>query len=582
MTTQKKSVNPLPYTDFRSDTATAPTEEMFAAMRGSSLGDDVYNEDDSVKKLESFVAQLTGHEAALFCCSGTMSNQLAHRVHLCNPPQSAMVDIRSHVFNYEAGGISFLSQALVYPVMPSNGRYLTAEDVATRIVQDVDVHFAPTRVVSLENTLNGTIMPIEEIARVRELTQQYGIKLHLDGARIWHASAATGISLREYCSYFDTVSLCLSKGIGAPVGSILVGSTASIKKARHFRLLFGGGWRQAGILAEAALWGIETNWPTMKDSHRRAKTLESAFIRVGCHITNPVDTNMVWVNTSDAGFTVDVLMAELSKEGIKISGSGYEARVVLHYQICDDAVNRFIQVLNRVARPCKKSAKPLVLEKLEGIFKGTKQGGGEDDEEEEEVEDEQGSILDMPNTPASPVVGHEIINKKTSTSEIEESESESISNRKALRRQHHHSMPDIKPCHFGDSESHHSSPSDENEITESIPNVVPLSNYPINNTGGGGYSVAAAVATGETLAVTPKDGPETMVFEKEQSEQEIPPPSIQRSKRSQSLNHLSLASADKKVSKLQNRMAQNPASKALKRAGSRFTKWSSSLLAREA
>ncbi|KAG0290419.1 Threonine aldolase [Linnemannia gamsii] len=332
--TGSKSVNPLPYSDFRSDTATAPTPEMFAAMMKTSLGDDVYNEDDSVKKLERYVATLCGHEAALFCSSGTMS---------------AMVDIRSHVFNYEAGGISFHSQAAVYPIMPSNNKYLTAEDIASRLVLDVDVHYAPTRVISLENTLNGTIMPIEEMERIRILTKEHDIKLHLDGARLWHASVATGISMKEYCSHFDTVSLCLSKGIGAPIGSILVGSEVTIKKARHFRLLFGGGWRQAGLLAEAALWGIKNNWPTMEDTHRRARWLERVFLQVGCQITNPVDTNMVWVDTTNAGFTVDDLIVELSKERIKISGSGYQARVVLHYQITDEAVQQFIEVLRKMA-----------------------------------------------------------------------------------------------------------------------------------------------------------------------------------------------------------------------------------------
>ncbi|KAF9577038.1 Threonine aldolase, partial [Lunasporangiospora selenospora] len=277
------------------------------------------------------------------------SNQLAHRVHLCNPPQSALVDIRSHVFNYEAGGISFHSQAAVYPVMPANGSYLTVEDVASRLVMDVDVHYAPTRIVSLENTLNGTIMPLEEIIRIRELTQEHDIKLHLDGARLWHASISTGISMKEYCSYFDTISLCLSKGIGAPIGSILVGSEVAIKKARHFRLLFGGGWRQAGILAEAALWGIKNNWPTMEETHRRAKWLERVFLQIGCQITNPVDTNMIWVDTTEAGFTVEELMTELAKEGIKISGSGCAMRVVLHYQITDEAVEKFIEVLRKMA-----------------------------------------------------------------------------------------------------------------------------------------------------------------------------------------------------------------------------------------
>ncbi|GJJ73153.1 threonine aldolase [Entomortierella parvispora] len=264
-----------------------------------------------------------------------------------------MVDIRSHVFNYEAGGISFHSQAAVYPVMPSNGEYITAEDVASRLILDVDVHYAPTRVISLENTLNGTIMPLTEIARIRALTLEHGIKLHLDGARLWHASVTTGISMEEYCSYFDTVSLCLSKGIGAPIGSILVGSDRTIKKARHFRLLFGGGWRQAGFLAEAALWCLKTNWESMVETHRQARWLARAFLQVGCQVTHPVETNMVWIDTTDAGFTVDELIAELAKEGIKMSGSGLAARVVLHYQISDMVLLRYMSVLKRMAKTPK-------------------------------------------------------------------------------------------------------------------------------------------------------------------------------------------------------------------------------------
>lgn len=372
-------------------------------MMKASLGDDVFNEDDSVKKLEQYVATLCGHEAALFCASGTMSNQLAHRVHLCNPPQSALVDIRSHVFNYEAGGISFHSQAAVCPVMPANGKYLTVEDIASRLVFDVDVHYAPTRVISLENTLNGTLMPLEEIVRIRQLTQEHGIKLHLDGARLWHASVATGISMSEYCRHFDTVSLCLSKGIGAPIGSILVGSEAAIKKARHFRLLFGGGWRQAGLLAEAALWGIKTNWPTMDDTHRRAKWLERAFLQVGCQITNPVDTNMVWVDTSLAGFTVDELMTVLAKDNIKISGSGCATRIVLHYQITDDAVARFIDVLRQLASTPRMKVnvdlvKTSMIEEPESIM-------AEKNKDKVEMEDVQEATLDTttPNTPISPL-----------------------------------------------------------------------------------------------------------------------------------------------------------------------------------
>ncbi|KAF9360182.1 Threonine aldolase [Mortierella sp. AD094] len=548
-----RSANPLPYSDFRSDTATAPTPEMFAAMMKSSLGDDVYNEDDSVKKLESHVARITGHEAAIFCSSGTMTNQLAHRVHLSNPPQSAIVDIRSHVFNYEAGGISFHSQAAVYPIMPSNGKYLTVEDISSRIVLDIDVHFAPTRVISLENTLNGTIMPIEEIVRIRELTKVHGIKLHLDGARLWHASMATGISMKEYCSYFDTVSLCLSKGIGAPIGSILVGSETSIKKARHFRLLFGGGWRQAGILAEAALWGIENNWPTMRETHRRAKALERAFVQVGCHITNPVDTNMVWVDTSDAGFTVDVLMEELAKEEIKISGSGCAARVVLHYQISDKAVEKFIQILNRVSRSSGMVSnnylvEPAMLKKSDSVY--------------EDIEEPvTPTVLAMPTTPVSPIVGEKFPLQATtnfSSTSLDSHCSETattkvLSCQELARRHGRRSMPDMKTCIFENYEDDMGKPTEADNGDEI---------YPVTITG----------QHQRKLCTDPKEIGHSF----EQDVTNTPRPTL---KASQSLNFLA---ADKKIGKLQYRMAHNPASKALKRASSRLARWSGSLLAREA
>ncbi|KAF8982871.1 Threonine aldolase [Entomortierella lignicola] len=526
---QSRSVNPLPYSDFRSDTATAPTPEMFAAMMKSSLGDDVYNEDDSVKKLEHYVSLLTGHEAAIFCTSGTMSNQLAHRVHLCNPPQSAIVDIRSHVFNYEAGGISVHSQAAVYPIMPSNGKYLTIEDVSSRIVLDVDVHFAPTRVVSLENTLNGTIMPIEEIVKIREFTKKHGIRLHLDGARLWHASIVTGISLKEYCSYFDTVSLCLSKGIGAPIGSILVGSESVIKKARHFRLLFGGGWRQAGMLAEAALWGIETNWPTMKDAHRRAKILERAFEEIGCRITNPVDTNMVWVDTTNAGFTVDVLMKELAKEGIKISGSGCATRVVLHYQITDEVVERFIQVLLKVANLSRLMTDADLPEPP--IFK---QSIGKYEDIEESV---TAIAMALPSTAISN-------SQKPSTKGAPRNLSDSDTS-----GAHRRNMPSMTGCFFEDRDS-------QERFAENYSNIVNSSD--VNS-----------MATNKSQYTYLKD-----IEQREQDEARIP----RSMPKSQSLNFLAV---DKKISKLQYRMAHSSASKALKRASSRLARWSG-LLPREA
>ncbi|KAF9123025.1 Threonine aldolase [Mortierella sp. 14UC] len=576
-----KSVNPLPYSDFRSDTATAPTPEMFAAMMKCSLGDDVYNEDDSVKKLERYVATLCGHEAALFCSSGTMS---------------AMVDIRSHVFNYEAGGISFHSQAAVYPLIPSNNKYLTAEDVASRLVLDVDVHYAPTRVVSLENTINGTIQPIEEIERIRQLTKEHDIKLHLDGARLWHASIATGISMKEYCSHFDTISLCLSKGIGAPIGSILVGSEAIIKKARHFRLLFGGGWRQAGLLAEAALWGIKNNWPTMEETHRRAKWLERVFLQVGCQVTNAVDTNMVWVDTTNAGFTVDDLIVELAKEGIKISGSGYQARVVLHYQITDEAVQRFIDVLRTIAvSPRMKVNVDLIKASMQdrphSIY---------------DSESDDTALPPTPISPGSPIVGQSVQtpardravseNKKTSPTAAAASDEEA----EVIRRNSFQSGPNMRRSLFEES-SDPALDSDEEpfqpQSRHSIPR--PMSEYCADQLKAyGADQVRPKVRQAEQVSAIRKSqsqhqlygpgsdddynvpsAPRTMIRTTQSLDlQEIQARAVAEQMAGELDPQRPQTAIDKKrVNKLQYRFAHNPASKAFKRASVRFVRWGSFL-----
>ncbi|KAK3811801.1 MAG: pyridoxal phosphate-dependent transferase [Benniella sp.] len=579
---KSKTFNPLAYSDFRSDTATAPTPDMFAAMMKSSLGDDVFNEDDSIKNLERYVATLCGHEAAIYCTSGTMSNQLAHRVHLSNPPQSAMVDIRSHVFNYEAGGISFHSQAAVYPIMPSNGRYLTVEDIAPRLVHDVDVHYAPTRVVSLENTLNGTIMPIEEIVRIRQLTLEHGIKLHLDGARLWHASIATGITMREYCSHFDTVSLCLSKGIGAPIGSILVGNENTIKKARHFRLLFGGGWRQAGFLAEAALWCIKTNWPTMRDTHLQARSLKLAFQQVGCHITNPVDTNMIWVDTSDAGFTVEELMAELAKENIKISGSGCAARIVLHYQISDEVVNKFIEVLKKVANDVlKRVANTLRLEV--DLTKASMQPEASRNCES----DNEGS----PSTPAphgSPPV-------KRLTLDLE-SKFEVDPFEEVASPMPHLTSFDEAEVHYATTTSKTVSPEPSCLFHERDGSAESLSLAPKSASAHKSRRpLLSSLSSPSVLSVSKNrpisayaslNGGHKKRIDKERKEDEQEGPTIRRTQSLDLEETLGEKKAmdpsrdGKKLSKLQYRLSHNPASKALKRASVRIVRWGS-LLSRE-
>ncbi|KDN50712.1 hypothetical protein RSAG8_01210, partial [Rhizoctonia solani AG-8 WAC10335] len=244
--------NALSAVDFRSDTVTSPTASMLQAMISSAVGDDVYNEDETTANLEKHVADLMGHEAGLFVPSGTAGNQIAIRVHLTQPPHSVLCHARSHINQYEAGGIATLSQAMVQPVFPAKGPNLTLEDVKRGAVLWDDIHCAPTRVIALENTYGGTILPLKEVQRISEFARSKDIRIHCDGARLWNAVAAGAGSFREYGAAFDSISLCFSKGIGAPVGSVLVGSKAFIDRARWVRKSIGGGMRQSGVIAGAA------------------------------------------------------------------------------------------------------------------------------------------------------------------------------------------------------------------------------------------------------------------------------------------------------------------------------------------
>ncbi|KAF9347232.1 Threonine aldolase [Mortierella sp. NVP85] len=334
-------------------------------MRGASRGDDVYEEDDAVKTLEAHVASLTGHEAGLFCASGTMTNQLAFRASLLTPPASILCDRRSHVYRYEAGGLASHSNLTVYPVQATTnqGHHLTVQDLEREfIADDGDVHMAPTRLISLENTLDGTVMPLQEVQAIRQFAKERNVNLHLDGARIWNATVAQGCDLSDYTSQFDTVSLCVSKGIGAPIGSVLVGDKRLIKKARHFRKMFGGGWRQAGGLAAAAHWCIDHIWPTMKDTHALAQHLAEGLEREaqGVKVYIPVETNMVFLDLAGSGIRLSELSKRLETEkGIKIGNSNAhetqtQVRLVLHWQISKQAVEDFIAVARDMALTASK------------------------------------------------------------------------------------------------------------------------------------------------------------------------------------------------------------------------------------
>ncbi|KAL1841580.1 hypothetical protein VTJ49DRAFT_6890 [Mycothermus thermophilus] len=316
---------------------TTPTPSMLAAIQSCSLLDDVFREDSTTLELERRCAALTGKEAGLFVLSGTMGNQVALRSLLTQPPHSVLCDHRSHIVNYEAGGVAAMTGALVTTVVPSNGMYLTLDDIRDKVVLDDDVHSCPTRVISLENTLNGMVMPLEEARRISAFAREHEIKLHCDGARLWEAAASGAGSLIDYAACFDTVSLCFSKGLGAPIGSIVVGSNEVIKHARWIRKSIGGGLRQAGVVTAAARVAVDETFGTgpngegglLRNTHTLAKEVAEMWTSAGGKLAFPVHTNMVWIDLDDACCPPE-RFEELGREhGLNLMDN----RLVIHYQI---------------------------------------------------------------------------------------------------------------------------------------------------------------------------------------------------------------------------------------------------------
>ncbi|KAL5534661.1 hypothetical protein ACEPAG_1125 [Sanghuangporus baumii] len=312
----------------------------------ASLGDDVYH-DPASRALEEAVARLTGKEAGLFMPSGTMSNQIGLRTHLKQPPYSLLCDQRAHIHKYESGGAAFHSAAQVIPVLPANHHHLTLEDVKANAILDRNIHFATTELIALENTLNGTIIPQSEVLSIAEFAHSHGIAMHLDGARLWHVAVETGTPLSELCAPFDSVSLCFSKGLGAPVGSCLVGTAAFIQRARHFRKLFGGGMRQTGALTAAAAYAVTHHVPLLPRVHELSKTLERGLEEAGCEILSRAETCMIFFDPSPIGVDYSELDARAAAlpEPIRISGS----RLVVHIQTSPAAVADLISLVKTMA-----------------------------------------------------------------------------------------------------------------------------------------------------------------------------------------------------------------------------------------
>lgn len=343
------------HNEFRSDTFTVPTQSMNEAVvqgltSGSLLvGDSVYKEDPLTLQLEQKVAEMAGKDAALFCVSGTMSNQIGLRANLVQPPYSILCDYRAHVFLHEAGGLASLSQAMVHPVVPANGNYLTLDDIIDNFTpSDGDIHAAPTKVISLENTLHGMIMPVDEIARILRFAREHDIRLHMDGARLFNASVETGVSVREYCQYFDSVSLCLSKSLGAPIGSVLVGDRGFIEKANHFKKQCGGGIRQNGINALMAITALDENMSQIAVGHRFAQDVGDFCKAHDIALELPVDTNFVFVDLKKNKMDDALLVALGEKHNIKLMGG----RLAFHFQLSSESVENLKQALLE----CKQEA----------------------------------------------------------------------------------------------------------------------------------------------------------------------------------------------------------------------------------
>ncbi|KAL4068326.1 pyridoxal phosphate-dependent transferase [Scleroderma yunnanense] len=327
---------------FISDTITVPTKDMYEYAVRASLGDDVSFEPETCA-LQSHIAKLTGKEAGLFMPTGTMSNQVALRTHLQQPPYSVICDARAHAYRNETGGIAFHSGANVIPIFPDNDHHLTWEDIEPRIICGTEVHSAPTRVILLENTLNGTVIPQQDVLDISKNVREKDIVMHLDGARIWHVVVATGMSLKDLCEPFDSVSLCFSKGLGAPIGSCLVGTKEFITRAKWFRKLFGGGMRQTGYLAAAAAYGLTHNFPLLPQVHGLANRMQHGLEEIGVGILTPAETCMVFYDPSPIGveYWEVVERAAQLPNPIHINGS----RLIMHIQTSPEAIEDFLELM---------------------------------------------------------------------------------------------------------------------------------------------------------------------------------------------------------------------------------------------
>ncbi|MFL5330979.1 MAG: low-specificity L-threonine aldolase [Gemmataceae bacterium] len=339
--------------DLRSDTVTKPTPGMRAALAAAEVGDDVYGEDPTVNKLEERVASMFGKEAALFVPSGSMSNQLAIKTHL-QPGDELICEEYCHLYNWEAGSPAILSGVTCRTVRAEHG-ILLPEQLVDKI-RPINDHMVRTRLVCLENTHNhggGRIFPLETIQTIERWARRNNLLMHLDGARIWNAMVATGVGPSEWAKSFDTISVCFSKGLGAPVGSALLGPKDFITKARRFRKVFGGAMRQAGILAAAAMYALDNHIDRLADDHANAQILARAVRDCpGLSLPTPdVHTNILWIDVDPETGTAGDLAAKLKARGVLVSlDQAKRIRCCTHLDITREDASRAAEELRRATR----------------------------------------------------------------------------------------------------------------------------------------------------------------------------------------------------------------------------------------
>ena len=339
--------------DLRSDTVTQPTPAMRKVMAEAEVGDDVFGEDPTVNALQEKVAHLLGKEASLFVPSGTMANQLSIKSHTQSGDE-VIIELSSHPYNFEGGAGAALS-GIQFQCLKGVRGILDASQIEEAIRPD-DHHFPVTRLVCLENTHNrggGSIYPLEKISEIYRLANSKGLLLHLDGARLWNASMATGIKPEEYAQWADSVSVCLSKGLGAPIGSLVAGSKSFIDRVHRFRKMFGGGMRQAGIIAAAGIYALDHHIERLKDDHQNARRLAVGLKEFKGVSIDPkhVETNIVIFDVSNTGMTGAQVSEAMKKEGVLIHAfSRTQIRLVTHLDITSEDIETALKAFEKILR----------------------------------------------------------------------------------------------------------------------------------------------------------------------------------------------------------------------------------------